>query len=150
MSPSHQDLDLRDGELFAYRRQVQIECGRLQRAVAHVLLDLAQVHAALQEMSGVAVTQCMRRDASFTPPQLSDRLLDAALNGRGINRLSGGRGLLMVAAFTWEEPLRVPMSGPMGALSAQRVGWERHEAVFMSLAATNVDHHALRFDIFNL
>jgi hypothetical protein len=53
----HQIFEGGDGVLLALRGQMQIQRGGLERLVAEVLLDLAEVDAGLKQVGGVAVAQ---------------------------------------------------------------------------------------------
>ena len=53
----------------------------------------------------------------------------------------------MVAAFGWEEQLRIPMRLPVLAQNLQSTLRQRHEAILGSLAMTNVNHHSTAVNI---
>ncbi len=53
--------------------------------------------------------QCMCRDTTFVPAELSYKFGDAALDCRFANRDIGRWSLGMFFAFGWEEPDRVAM-----------------------------------------
>ncbi len=105
----HQGVELGHGDFFSDGGQVQIESGRLQRAVSQILLDLPQVDTGFQKMRGVAVSQRMSRDAPFGPVELIDHFLDAVLDGGGVHRLIGGGGLLVIASFARKDPGGIAM-----------------------------------------
>jgi hypothetical protein len=127
----------------------RVERGSLERLVAEVLLDLAEVDAGLEEVGGVAVAQGVDGDPlreaelAHHPAQ---RSLHAVL-GHGV---CGGDGGFLIAADGGEEPVRVAMRAPVVPEHLEGAGRERDVAVAGAFATVDVDHLARAVDVADL
>ena len=143
----HYVIDQLAGIFLALLGQVEIEHGGFESGVAQVALDDAQVDAGFEEMSSVGMAQGVHRHALFVdsglPLGLAKGALDAALG----HRLGGLMGIGWFVAASGEDKPWMAMSEPVLAQQVERGLGQCNVAVLGSLAAVNMDHHALAVDV---
>ena len=114
----HERIDLGVRVLLPVAGEMEVDRRRLERLVAEVLLDKAEVDAGLEEMGGVAVPQGVDRDA-FLHGELLDDTAQGALDRRSGHRLASGSAGLACASQRGEEEPRISMRRPVAPLSSR-------------------------------
>ena len=134
---------------FAQTGQVGVDDGSHRAPMAEVDLDLAEVLALLQQVSGVAVPQGVDvrvlGDAAGLKGQAEGALESGAAHG------PGGRGSAdMAVTFGGKKQGGMTMGFPLLAQELQRALGQRHVAVLVALAGPDVQEQALRIDVAHL
>lgn len=129
--------------------QVGVEGGDGRAAVAEVVLDLAEVLAAFEQVRGVRVTQGVNVRV-FLDAAGAEGQAEGALQGRAAHRLAGGGGAQAVVAFAWEQERRMAMSFPEFAQELEGALRQRDVTIGVALAAADVQEHALGVDVADL
>src|SRR5262245_36016879 len=143
----HHMIDQLAGVLLAFLGQVEIEPGGFESSMTHVALDDAQVNAGFEQMSSVGMAERMYRNSFFPhagiPLGLAKGTLDTAF-GHGIKGLIDARS---ASAESGEEKPRMAVRTPILAEQMKSSLRQRDVTVLSTLAAVDVDHHALAVDI---
>lgn len=126
--------------------QVGVKGGDVGAVVTEVDLDLAEVLAAFEQMSGVGMAQgvdvSVLFDAAGFKRQTKGPLQRGALDGLG-----GGGGIVAAVALAREEQLGVVVSSPLLAQQIEGACGKGHVAIAIALAAADVQEHALGIDV---
>jgi len=134
---------------LAEARQVGVHHRGDGALVAEVDLDLTEVLTLFEQVCGVTVAQ--RVDVSG--------LLDAAglegdpkgaLQCGAAHRMGGGGGMLSTVAFGGKEQRAMAVGFPLLAQQVQRAFRQRHVAVLVALALTDVQEHAFGINVADL
>jgi hypothetical protein len=128
---------------------MEVEGGGLERVVAEVLLDEAQIDTGLEQVRGVAVAQGVDRDA-LSEAELPDHAPHGALHAGAGDGLGGGAGGLGVTPDGGEEPERIALGAPVVAQHVQRARRERDVAILRTFAAVDVDEPAAAVHVADL
>ena len=144
-----QALDRLTGLGVGNRGEMRVEGGGLHGLMAQIDLNLAQVHAGVEQMRGVGMAQGMDR-RPFVDPGLFEGGPKGGLDPAERHRLRGGAGLIPGASGSREEPDRIVMGEPI--LSQQRPSGlgERDVAVLAPFAEPHVQQPAGFVDIRDL
>ena len=134
---------------LAEARQVGIDGSDDGTLVAKVDLDLAEVLALLQEVSGVRVPQRMDvrglADAAGFEPKAEGALERGAAKGFG-----GGRCALATLAIGGKEQRGMPMGFPLFTQEQERAHRQGDVAILVAFARADVQEHPLRVDVADL
>ena len=117
--------------------------------MAQVDLELAEVLALFQQMSGIAVPQAVNVGRFLNATGLEGQT-EAALEGGAAHRFSGGRGALAAVAFGGEEQLRMAVGLPVRAQQVESALGQRDIAIAIAFATPDVQEPALAIDVLDL
>jgi hypothetical protein len=134
---------------FTEAGQVGVDDGGDGAFVAEIDLDLTEVLALFQQVSGVGVAQGVDVGVLFDAAGLEGQP-EGALEGGTTHRFGGGGGALSAVTFGGEEPGGVTMALPLLAQESQRVFGQRDVTVAVALAGADVQEHALGIDVGDL
>ena len=129
--------------------QVRIASGDHGAAMAQVDLQLPEVFALFQQMSGIRVPQGMDMGVLVHTAGLEGQA-EGALQGAAAHRLGGGGRAQAVVAFGWKEPDRVAMSLPELAQVMEGFFGDRDITVALALAAADREQEALGVEVAHL
>jgi hypothetical protein len=124
-------------------RKMQIDGGLFQIAMAQQDLNGAQIGAGFQQMSGEAVTQRVGMNLFLDAGSLGGSLAGVP-DGFGVD----GPIAAMVAVARKQPHVGFSVQPmPMGTELFQQLGTEQHIAISASLAALDMNDHALAVDV---
>lgn len=108
----HQGIDDAIGMFMALSCEMEIDHGRVQAIMAEVLLNTTDVDAGFEEMSGIAVPECMNGDA-FCEFKLFKNASQCSLHGGIAHWFPGCRPLIAAPSESRKDPFGVSMCCPV-------------------------------------
>src|SRR5450631_4124658 len=128
-------------------RQMQVNGGDLEIAMAEQDLNRAQVRAGFEKVCGEAMSQSVRMDVPVIEAGSFGSNLAGTPQDLGGHRLAG-----CVPTVAGKEPLLrlAPESAPVSAQRIEQLRAEHYIAVLASLALPDVNHHPLAVDVADL
>jgi len=142
----HHRVDDIIGMLMALGGEVEVDHGRVQTAVAQILLDATDVDAGFQQMRGIAVPEGMNGDA-FGDSELFEHASQCPLH-RCFRH--GSRCLwtfVAAASESGEYPEGISMPLPVVSQEIKRRFRQGHIPVLGALSPMDMDAHPLSVDI---
>ena len=125
---------------------MSVEGGDGRTFVAEVDLDLAEVLALFQQMSGVGVAQSVNVGLLFDATGLQGQT-EGALESGAAHRFGGGGGALSAVAFGGKEEGGMLVGEPLPAQEQEGAFRQRDVAVVLAFAAAEVEQTALAIDV---
>jgi len=134
---------------FTETGQVRVN-GRHHRAlVAQIDLNLAQVLALLQQMSGIGVTQGMDMGLLGDAAGLESQT-EGALQGGAAHRFGRGAGAQSIVSLGRKKQGRMAVRFPLLAQEQQGAFGQRDVAILIAFAGADVQEHALGINVTDL
>ena len=126
--------------------EMEIDHGGVQAGVSEILLDAPDVDAGFQEMSGVAVPECMDGNA-FCKFKLFNDSSQSPLHRGIIHGFLGCRSLFSATSESGKDQFGVSMGCPVLAHDIQGGFRKRDIAVFSALSPVDMDAFSLSIDV---
>jgi len=134
---------------FAQTGQVGIDGGDDWALVAEVDLDLTEVLALFQQVSGVGMAQRVNVGVLFDTAGL-EREAEGPLQRGAAHRFGGGGGALAAVAFGGKEQRGMTMAFPLLAQQFERAFGQRDVTILIALAAAEVNEHPFGVNVAHL
>jgi hypothetical protein len=139
----HGGVDDAAGILGSLICEVEVDHGGLEAGVTHVSLDDSRVHTCFEKMGGIAVPEGVNRDTPLGDAGSGLGFSEGSLGAIESHGSSGCRAFVSSPAQSGEDEHGVSVSNPVAAQELVGLFRQGHVAVFGSLAAMHMDHHAL-------